>query len=201
MKREESGMTESVAAARHRLSGLLVLAVCANLMLTMPSWGQVRSSMSDTARGVTFHSIEVSDDRIHDLEVLDGTFSSGDRLVVGLSTMVFDGSGEISSHIFWIRHEGRRWLDYGGATPVAIIADDREVPLESLRSPQPFVGTGGGMIEKLEFLVDSANLERLLSADRITVQLRSETGDIDKTLSSHEIQQLREFLTTIGAST
>ena len=183
-----------------RLCCLLAMGVSLNLMLATPSWGQFRSSMIDAVRGVTFHSVEISNDSVEDLNVLDGTFSSGDRLVVGLSTMLFDGSDEISSYIVWIRHEGRRWLDYGLNDPVSIVADGWEVPLESLRSPQPLVGDGARMIEKHEFLVDSAHFDRLLAGEEITVRLHSDTGVIDKTLTGDEIRQLRQFLTSIGPS-
>lgn len=184
---------------RQGLFGLL--AIGSSLILATPSWAQVRSTMTDSVRGVTFHSLEISDDRIDNLEVLDGAFSPSDRLVVGLSTMQFDGSGETSNHIFWIRHEGRRWLDYDLDSPVAIVAHGWSVPLEPLRSPQPLVAAGGRMIEKLEFLVDSNDFDRLLSADHMTVQLRSETGDMDKVLSNQEIRQLREFIIAIESGT
>jgi hypothetical protein len=189
------------AAVRHITCGVLALATLLGLMLAQPSWGQVRSTMSDDVRGVTFHSIEISDDEINDLEVLDGTFSPSDRLVVGLSAMLFDGSGKISNHIVWIRHEGRKWLDYGLMSPVEIVADGWSVPIEALRSPQSFIGAGGRMIEKLEFLVDSAHFDRLVSADEITVLVRSETGNIDKVLSEQEVQLMREFLDEIPRST
>ena len=58
-----------------RLCCLLAMGVSVNLMLATPSWGQFRSSMIDAVRGVTFHSVEISNDGVEDLNVLDGAFS------------------------------------------------------------------------------------------------------------------------------
>lgn len=163
--------------------------------------GQLRSEMRDPVRGVSFHSIEISSEPMNDLDLIRGSFGDTDELAVGLSAMGFDGVPEIDSWILWVRHEGRRWLDYDPVTPVSLTADGEPLELEPLRSPQPFVGEGGRMYEKLEFYITAEDMSRLLAAESAVVSLRSDNGDVDKPFASDELDRIREFLASVKERT
>lgn len=158
---------------------------------------QMRSEMRDPVRGVSFHSIEISTQPINALDVVAGSFADADRLSIGLSAMIFDGASEVDSWILWIRHEGRRWLDYDRIMPVNIVANGSALDIESLRSPQPFVGEAGLRYEKLEFQLDAETLRLLVDAKNIVIELRTDNGDVDKHLSRNETERLREFVASI----
>jgi hypothetical protein len=81
------------------------------------------------------------------------------------------------------------------------MADGEPVELEPLRSPQPFVGEGGRMYEKLEFHIATPEMSRLLAAESAVVSLRSDNGDVDKLFASEELDRIREFLVSVKQRT
>jgi hypothetical protein len=190
-----------LSALRRKLFGrslALFAAAAAWSALGIEAHAQLRAEMRDPVRGVSFHSLEISNDAIDMLDVIDGAFAATDRLSVGVSAMVFDGTGEIDSWIFWVRHEGRRWLDYDRDMPIELLVDGSALDLEPLRSPQPFVGEGGLRYEKLEFELSDAAFERLLVAQSVVVALRTDNGDVDKHFTGDESERLRAFVESIG---
>ncbi len=178
-----------------RINRILVLmsAVAALGLAPERSLGQPRTEVRDPVRGVSFSSIELSNMPLNSLDVVEGTFADSDRLAVGLSALVFDGSPAVDEYVFWVRHEGRRWLDFEIGTPVVIEVDGEALSLERLRASQPFVGGSNRLFEKIEFRLTDAELERLLDASSVLVRLRADNGVVDKRLTDLERDRLREF--------
>ena len=197
--RRPASMTRSAAIARSTTA--VFAAATLYIGVSGAALGQLRSEMRDPVRGISFHSIEISSEAMNDLDLIRGSFGDTDELAVGLSAMAFDGVPEIDSWIFWVRHEGRRWLDYDRVTPVSLMADGEPLELEPLRSPQPFVGEGGRMHEKLEFHIAAPEMSRLLAAESAVVSLRSDNGDVDKSFASEELNRIREFLASVKERT
>jgi hypothetical protein len=156
--------------------------------------------MRDPVRGVSFHSIEWSDQSINDLQILEGTFTDSDRLAIGLSAMVFDGETRIDPYIFWIRHQGREWLDYELAHSVRVMVDEDPLALVRLRSPQRFTGADEVAYEKLEFLASAEQMTRLLGATSAVISIRSNNGTIEKAISDEELARIRKFIDSIHSS-
>lgn len=179
---------------------LFCVAALIGSALVSPAKGQLRSEMRDPVRGVSFHSIEWSDQSINDLQVLEGTFTDSDRLAVGLSAMVFDGETRIDPYILWIRHQGRDWLDYELAQSVQVMVDDHPLGLEKLRSPQRFMGAGDLAYEKLEFLASAEQVIRLLGATAAVISIRSSNGTVEKVISDQELARIRKFIESIESS-
>lgn len=154
-----------------------------------------RTEVRDPVRGVSFNSIEVSQQTINSLEVIEGTFGDTDSLVVGMSALSFDESEGVDEYILWLRHEGRTWLRFDVDQPVSFKVDGQRLALEQIRASQPFVGSSNRMFEKVEFRVNEAAFEQLLKGDEISITLRSDSGTVEKTLTKEEIDRIRLFRT------
>ena len=160
---------------------------------------QVRTELRDPIRGVSFHSIEIQDSSVNALDVIDGSFSDSDRLVVGLSAMTFDGTDTVDSYVLWIRHEGRRWLDFEFQAPIDVSVDGDSLALEQLRASQPFVGPAARLFEKIELQLSAANLLRIVGSSDAVITLRSGSGIVSKQLSEDELANMRKFSEQIEA--
>ena len=182
-------LNQFVPACALVLSGLLVNSVFAN--------SSPRVEVRDSVRGVSFSSIEISEEAVNALDVIDGTFGDSDSLVVGLSAMTFDGSQYVDEVILWVRHEGRRWLQFDIEDPVRFEVDGKALPLEQLRASQPFVGESSRMFEKVEYRLGEAEFAALVSGEEINITLRSDSGTVEKTLKLEEIERIRAFQTAL----
>jgi len=177
---------------------LTFTAVFATSLFGVASAGPMpRTEIRDPVRGVSFDSIEISAQMINSTEVIEGTFGDSDSLVIGMSALSFDESDGVDEYILWLRHEGRRWLRFDIDQPVSFEVDGLELPLEQLRASQPFVGTASRMFEKVEFRLDEATIDRLVKGDEISITLRSDSGVVQKTLGTDEIERIREFRTSL----
>jgi hypothetical protein len=168
-------------------------------LLPAGSFAQVRTELRDPMRGVSFHSVELDDSALNALDVIDGSFPDSDRLVVGLSAMTFDGSDVVDSYVLWIRHEGRRWLDFERTDPVEIAVGGEVLAFDRLRASQPFVGASGRLFEKIEFALSEADVMRLAASSDATITLRSDNGNVRKLLSAEERAYMRKFTEQIRA--
>jgi hypothetical protein len=168
-------------------------------LLPAGSFAQVRTELRDPMRGVSFHSVELDDSALNALDVIDGSFPDSDRLVVGLSAMTFDGSDVVDSYVLWIRHEGRRWLDFERTDPVEIAVGGEVLAFDRLRASQPFVGASGRLFEKIEFALSEADVMRLAASSDATITLRSDNGNVRKRLSAEERAYMRKFTEQIRA--
>ena len=152
-----------------------------------------KRSIQTSAYGVTLHSIELDDALLNSLDVLDGSFSDTDRLVIGVSAIVFDVGGAVDEFILWMRHEGRCWLDIDMADGVVLAIDDRVVPLTELLASQPFIGESGELNEKVEFSIADSDLEAMIDSSEVSIELRSDNGIVRKRLSESELNSLAVF--------
>ena len=143
--------------------------------------------------------MEIRDSAVNALDVVEGNFSDSDRLVTGLGAMTFDGTDAVDSYVLWLRHEGRRWLDFELGTPVDVTIDGKSLALDQIRASQPFVGGGGRFFEKIELELSAADLERVLESGDATIILSSATGTVRKTLTTEELELMREFAEKIEA--
>lgn len=159
---------------------------------------QPRTELRDPLRGVSFHSIELSEGPLNELEIIEGSFADTDRLTLGLSALVFDGSPNADEYVLWIRHEGRRWLDFGTGIPVVVSVDGKPFPLAQVRAPQPFVGDGSRLFEKIEFHLSEPELALLLDAQSVRVRLQSGNGIADKRLTNEELRRAESFYESIS---
>lgn len=175
---------------------LSLTALFASSMLGAASANSLpRTEVRDPVRGVSFNSIEVSQQPINSLEVIEGTFGDTDSLVVGMSALRFDESEGVDEYILWLRHEGRTWLRFDIDQPVSFEVDGQKLALEQMRASQPFVGSSNRMFEKVEFRVNRAAYEQLVRGDEISITLRSDSGIVEKTLTKEEIDRIRLFRT------
>jgi len=181
-----------------------ILAVAATALFATSLAGAIsanampRTEIRDPVRGVSFNSIEISEKSINSLDVIEGTFGDTDSLVVGLSALSFDQTRGVDEYIFWLRHEGRAWLQFDIEQPVSFEVDGRQLVLEQLRASQPFVGAASRMYEKVEFRLGVADLDQLVQGEEISIKLRSESGIVEKTLTEEEIDRIREFRASLG---
>jgi hypothetical protein len=181
-----------------------ILAAAVTALLAVSMAGPVSANpmpsteIRDPVRGVSFNSIEISDKMINSLDVIEGTFGDTDSLAVGLSALSFDHSNGADEYIFWLRHEGRAWLQFYMEQPVSFEVDGRQLALEQLRASQPFVGTASRMYEKVEFRLGDAALDELAQGQEINITLRSESCVVEKRLTSDEIDRIREFRASFG---
>lgn len=152
-----------------------------------------RTEARDPVRGVSFHSVEIKNAAIRSLRVIEGDFSDADRLAVGLSALVFDGRDGVEEYILWLRHEGRRWLDFSAGDPVSIEVAGEPLQIEPLRALQPFVGPSSRLFEKIEFRLDPAILDRLTDGSDVRIRLRSGNGTVEAALSAQDIEEIRTF--------
>jgi hypothetical protein len=154
---------------------------------------QLRTELRDPVRGVSFHSVELSEMPINTLEVIEGSFPDSDQLAIGLSAMHLDGRGSIDEYVLWIRHQGRRWLDFDMADPVVFTVDNQPLALTQLRASQPFVGETGRLFEKIEFNLSDEQLSRILTGGSTVITLTSDNGTVQKRLTAQELRYLEEF--------
>ena len=178
----------------HKYLSLSLTALFATSMLGAASANSLpRTEVRDPVRGVSFNSIEVSQQMINSLDVIEGTFGDADSLVVGMSALSFDESAGVDEYILWLRHEGRTWLRFDIDQPVSFEVDGQKLVLEQMRVSQPFMGSSSRMFEKVEFRVNEAAYEQLVQGDEISITLRSDSGIVEKTLTKEEIDRIRLF--------
>ena len=182
----------------NRVGTMRALALVTGMLIAASALAQTRTEIRDPLRGVSFHSISLGNDPVNSLAVLDGTFSDSDRLTVGLSVLVFDASHLADQHILWVRHEGRRWLDFGFGDPVVVEANGSKLALEPLRASQPSVGSGT-LYEKIEFKLDQDDLAAIIESTHVKVRLSSGNGVVEKVLSAAEIASLAAFAAEVGS--
>jgi hypothetical protein len=172
---------------------IVLAATVVSHIVSAPALGQSRSVMQDPGRGVTFQSIEFSDDRISDLTVIDGEFSDSDRLAIGFSAAILDGAADPYRYVIWIRHEGRRWLDTEAITPLELLVDGELVPLEYLRAPQPFVGANGLFYELIEREISPMHFHLFAGASEAIVRFSANSGHVEKVFLPEELSLIAEF--------
>jgi len=120
-------------------------------------------------------------------------FSDRDRLALGLSALVLDSSSRIDELILWVRHEGRRWLTLDVEQPVVLFVDGELLELEQLRASQPFIGNASTFLEKLEYRLSEADIERLTAGEEILLRLVSENGVAEKIIGPEKIAVIEGF--------
>ena len=175
------------------------LMIGAAYLAPLTASAQVRTELRDPVRGVSFHSVELSEMPINALEVIEGSFPDSDQLAIGLSAMHLDGRDAIDEYVLWIRHQGRRWLDFAVEDPVVFTIDNQPLALSQLRASQPFVGETGRLFEKIEFSLSDEQLSRILSGDITVITLSSDNGTVQKRLNAQELVYLREFRDRLAA--
>lgn len=179
--------TRSILAAAAMLA---VFAFC----LPRQADAQAFTEFRDPLRGVTFYSVQISTDRMQDLQHEGSRFASNDEVTLGLSAFFFDESDVIDDYVLWLRHDGpRRWFTGSKMRPLDIVVDgdiSSPAPLHTLRSDAEEVGP---FIEKLEFTLHPLELEKLLSAEDISLELHTLLGSLEKTLNDDEIEAIRSF--------
>jgi hypothetical protein len=179
---------------KRKLIVLTVTALLATSTLGVVSANSLpRTEIRDPVRGVSFYSVEISEKKVNSLEVIEGSFGDTDSLVVGISALKFDESDTVDEYIFWLRHEGRLWHQFDIDQPAVFEVDGQKLSLEQLRASQPWVGTSSRMFEKVEFRLDEAAFDRLVLGNEITITLRSDNGLIEKTLTTRELERIRDF--------
>jgi hypothetical protein len=179
---------------KRKLIVLTVTALLATSIFGVVSANSLpRTEIRDPVRGVSFYSVEISEKKVNSLEVIEGSFGDTDSLVVGISALKFDGSDAVDEYIFWLRHEGRLWHKFDVDQPAVFEIDGQKLSLEQLRASQPWVGASSRMFEKVEFRLDEAAFDRLVLGDEITITLRSDNGLIEKTLTTRELERIRDF--------
>jgi hypothetical protein len=183
-----------------RVTTTMSMTIACGLLCAQIALAQMRTEVRDPLRGVSFHSVGLGDDAVNSLRVIEGTFADSDRLALGLSVLVFDASHLSDEYIFWVRHEGRRWLDFNTADQVIVEVNGEKLPLAPLRASQPFVGESAKFFEKIELKLTTGDVAQLIRADTVKVQLRSNNGVVDKWLSREEIAELKSFVTSLAMS-
>jgi len=153
----------------------------------------VRTEIRDELRGVSLYSIQISEEPVNSLTVIEGSFADSDRIALGLSAAVYDGAGGTEEYVFWLRHEGRRWLTTELSDPVIIEADDVPIDMELLRVPRPIIGPDNRFFEKFEFRFRDPEIKQLLEGGQVVVSFRSTTGVVQKTVSGQELESIRAF--------
>jgi len=178
----------------HKLVVLTVTALFATSIFGVASANSLpRTEIRDPVRGVSFDSIEISEKKVNSLEVIEGSFGDTDSLVVGVSALRFDGSETVEEYIFWLRHEGRLWHQFDMDQPALFEVDGQKLTLEQLRASQVWVGASSRMFEKVEFRLDEAAFDQLVLGNEISIELRTDSGIVEKTLTNSEIEKIREF--------
>ena len=148
------------------------------------------TEVHDAVRGVTFYSVQLSEEAVDEWELISGEFSETDRVRLGLSALVLDEVDSVEEYIFWVRHEGRRWLSFfDSEDSVTFVTNGQRVELEPLRRPQPFIQTGL-LVEKLEFKLGADDLRALLENRDGTLTVRTATGVIEKRLNVEELTSM-----------
>lgn len=156
------------------------------------SWSQETAvtEVHDAVRGVTFYSVQLSEEAVDEWELISGEFAETDRVRLGLSALVLDEVESVEEYIFWVRHEGRRWLSFFDVEDsVTFVTDGQRVELEPLRRPQPFVQIGA-LVEKLEFKLGADDLRALLENRNATLTVKTATGVIEKELNLEELTSM-----------
>lgn len=178
---------------RSLLSAAALLTVLA-LGLPRESSAQAFTEFRDPLRGVTFYSVQISTDRMQDLQHEGSRFASNDEMTLGLSAFFFDESDVIDDYVLWLRHDGpRRWFTGSKMRPLDIVVDGNiasPAPLHTLRSDAEEVGP---FVEKLEFTLHPEELEDLLSAEEIALELHTLIGSLEKVLDDDEVAAIRAF--------
>lgn len=149
----------------------------------------------DPLRGVTFYSAQVSTDRLEKMQTQLGVFSGKDLMTVGISVFVFDESDTVDEYLLWLRHDGpKRWFVANLDSPLAIVADDRVIKLTPLHvSRADKERETGPFVEKLEFSISPEQFQLLKNAKRVTLELLTGLGTVEKALTDKELELISRF--------
>lgn len=180
-------------STRNLLAAAAMLSVFA-LGMPRESSAQAFTEFRDPLRGVTFYSVQISTDRMQDLQHEGSRFASNDEMTLGLSAFFFDESDVIDDYVLWLRHDGpRRWFTGSQMRPLDVVIDGDSTSLTPLHTLRSDVEEVGPFIEKLEFTLHPLELDRLLSAEDITLELHTLIGSLAKTLDDDDVEAIRAF--------
>jgi len=155
---------------------------------------QAFTEFRDPLRGVTFYSVQISTDPMKTLQHEGSKFSETDQMTLGLSAFFFDESDTIDEYVLWLRHDGpRRWFAGSKLYPLDLVVDDTIKTPQPLHTLRPNAREAGPFIEKLEFALQPTELESVLYADNVMLELRTLLGSLEKTLSREEIDAMKLF--------
>lgn len=167
------------------------------LIVIVPGHARAQASTEfrDPLRGFTLYSVKISTDSLTKLRVGGGGFTSDDRMTLGFSAFFFDESDVVDDYVLWLRHDGpRRWLTGHNELPLRITLDSKISEPKPLHIVRPTDAPGSGQfIEKLEFILSSAQFEALLNAESVLLEVTTLLGLIEKQLSAAELEAIRRF--------
>lgn len=170
------------------------LLVVVGMISPRDAQAQAFTEFRDPLRGVTFYSVQISTDRLQDLQHEGSQFASNDEVTLGLSAFFFDESDVIDDYVLWLRHDGpRRWFTGSKMRPLDVVIDGNitsPAPLHTLRSDADEIGP---FIEKLEFSLHPTKLENLMTAEDVSVELHTLLGSMEKALNAEEVSAIKRF--------
>jgi uncharacterized protein YejL (UPF0352 family) len=163
--------------------------------MSVQVYSQGMIDIRDTLRGVTFHSIEISNDSVNGLQPRDNLFPDDDRLKIGISALFFDDSTQVDEYILWFHHDGaRQWFITSQENPLTIRYNEQNSTPELLHvSISNQANESRYFAEKLEFIVSEKQFQTILDSESVSLQLTTALGNIVKNLSVDEMTALQRF--------
>lgn len=137
--------------------------------------------------------MELNDSALNELEVLVGDFAVTDRLMIGVSAVVFDGESTVEEYLLRLGHEGPCWLDFDTPGAIVCYVDGQSLPLFDPTASQPYIDSNCMLHETVEFTLTDADLTRLISAREVVFELRSPRSIVRKHLTDEEQRALASF--------
>jgi hypothetical protein len=177
----------------------LMACVAMTLLATPRLEAQMLTEIHDPLRGVTFHSVELNGESYQSEEIRGPVALRNHQMTIGLSAFMFDESTAIEEYILWLRHDGPgRWFSGTDGLPLRIEAAGKPVNAKPLHWYAPETpANAGSFVEKVEFALDVAELDKMLNAESATLHLETLLGDVSYRLSESDFEAMRRFVQRI----
>ena len=148
----------------------------------------------DPLRGVSYYSIELSNDPISELQFVDNYMAGNDEITTGISALYFDESKTVNEYILWFHHNGdRKWLSASFDNTLTVSTGDRYKEIDYLHITTSGGSDESGFSEKVEFRLTAEEFLSILDSDNVSFELSTALGTVIKPLGQEEITALLKF--------
>ncbi|NNE37474.1 MAG: hypothetical protein HKN08_04150 [Gammaproteobacteria bacterium] len=148
----------------------------------------------DPLRGVSYYSIELSNDPISELQFVDTFMTGNDTMTIGVSALYFDESRAVDEYILWFHHNGdRKWFSVSHDNTLTINAGDTYKDLDYLHITTSGFNDDMSFSEKVEYRLTAEEFLSILESEKVSFELSTALGKITKSLGQDEITGLLRF--------
>ena len=180
---------------KSKKNGLLLrITLLMSFLFSSVATAQGIVEIRDPLRGVSYYSIELSNDPISELQFVDSFMTGNDSLTIGVSALYFDESKTVDEYILWFHHNGdRKWFSASHDNTLTVNTGDRYKEIDYLHITTSGFNDDASFSEKVEYRLTDEEFLSILESEEVSFELSTALGKITKSLEQEEITGLLRF--------